>query len=85
MAMALMTAAPSREPQPITEPSFLRARECVPPALMATTSVRPGGTVDWPCVFEPHATTVPSLLRARLWAPPAAIAMMLLRSGGTFV
>jgi hypothetical protein len=53
--------------------------------VMAITSVKPGGIVVWPEVFDPQPTTVPSDLSTRLWAPPAAMAITLFKPGGVVV
>jgi hypothetical protein len=49
-----------------TVPSFFKARLWKPPAAMATTPLKPGGTFVWPELLSPHATTVPLFISAKL-------------------
>ena len=51
-------------PQPMTLPSAFRANDELNAAVMATTPLRPAGTVVCRVELLPQATTVPSDLRA---------------------
>src|SRR5438445_5079414 len=68
-----------------TLPSAVRARLRNPPPAIATTLLKPGGTLVWPEELDPQASTVPSALSARLWKLPAAMDTTVAKPAGTLV
>ena len=47
-----------------THSGSFNATVCHPPAAIATTPLKPAGTLVWPYLLSPHATTVPSCFNA---------------------
>src|SRR6266516_2622263 len=71
------------EPQAVTFPSEVSASAWALPAAMATTLVRPLGTLVWLFELLPHASTVLLVSRAPWKLVPEAIATAFVKVAGT--